>query len=79
VADIKSESRPASNRNRWPASYWNAWPASSETAIQTKCRTSLRSAGTLLTNCLALLESDQNAPRSWCGDTAHLMASSNSS
>ena len=33
VADIKSESRPASNRNRWPASYWNAWPASSETAI----------------------------------------------
>jgi hypothetical protein len=32
VAGIKSESRPASNRNRWPASYWNAWPASSETA-----------------------------------------------
>ena len=32
VADIKSESRPASNRNRWPASYWNAWPASSESA-----------------------------------------------
>jgi hypothetical protein len=32
VADIKSESPPASNRNRWPASYWNAWPASSETA-----------------------------------------------
>jgi hypothetical protein len=30
VADIKSESRPASNRNRWPPSYWNAWPASSE-------------------------------------------------
>ena len=24
VADIKSEPRPASNRNRWPASYWNA-------------------------------------------------------
>jgi hypothetical protein len=35
VADIKSESRPASNRNRCPASYWNAWPASSETAPQT--------------------------------------------
>jgi hypothetical protein len=33
VADIKSESRPASNRNRWPASYWNAWPASSESAF----------------------------------------------
>src|SRR5580693_1924943 len=33
VADIKSESRPASNRNRWPASYWNAWPASSESAV----------------------------------------------
>src|SRR5271165_1207315 len=32
VADIKSESRPASNRNRWPASYWNARPASSESA-----------------------------------------------
>ena len=32
LADIKSESRPASNRNRWPASYWNAWPASSESA-----------------------------------------------
>src|SRR6202034_3246348 len=29
VADIKSEPRPASNRNQWPASYWNAWPASS--------------------------------------------------
>jgi hypothetical protein len=32
VADIKSEPRPASNRNRWPASYWKAWPASSESA-----------------------------------------------
>ena len=32
VADIKSEPRPASNRNWWPASYWNAWPASSESA-----------------------------------------------
>ena len=32
VADIKSESRPASNRNRWPASYWKAWPTSSESA-----------------------------------------------
>ena len=33
VADIKPESRPASNRNQWPASYWNAWPASSESAL----------------------------------------------
>jgi Helix-hairpin-helix containing domain len=32
VADIRSEPRPASDRNRWPASYWNAWPASSESA-----------------------------------------------
>ena len=24
MADIKSEPRPASNRNQWPASYWNA-------------------------------------------------------
>jgi hypothetical protein len=32
AADIKSESRPASNRNRWPPSYCNAWPASSESA-----------------------------------------------
>jgi hypothetical protein len=32
MADIKSEPRPASNRNRWPASYWNAWPGSSESA-----------------------------------------------
>jgi hypothetical protein len=32
VAGFKSESRPASNRNRWPASYWNWWPASSEAA-----------------------------------------------
>jgi hypothetical protein len=34
VAEIKSEPRPASNRNRWPASYWNAWPASSESAVE---------------------------------------------
>ena len=32
VADIKSEPRPASFRNRWPDSNWNAWPASSESA-----------------------------------------------
>src|SRR5215471_3642174 len=32
VADIRSEPRPASDRNRWPASYWNAWPASSESS-----------------------------------------------
>jgi hypothetical protein len=34
VADIKSEPRPASNRNQWPASYWNAWPASSVSALE---------------------------------------------
>ena len=34
VAGIKSESRPASDRNRWPASYWNWWPASSESAAK---------------------------------------------
>ncbi len=33
VADIKSESRPASTRNRSPASCRNAWPASSESAF----------------------------------------------
>ena len=33
MAEIKSEPRPASNRNRWPASYWNARPASSESAL----------------------------------------------
>ncbi len=32
MADIKSERRPASDRNRWPASFWNAWPAPSESA-----------------------------------------------
>ncbi|HEX3412758.1 MAG TPA: hypothetical protein VHT00_13635, partial [Stellaceae bacterium] len=32
MADIKSEPRPASFRNRWPDSNWNAWPASSESA-----------------------------------------------
>ena len=32
VAGFKSESRPASDRNRCPASYWNWWPASSESA-----------------------------------------------
>jgi hypothetical protein len=41
VADIKSEPRPASNRNRWPDSYRNAWPASSESAL------GLTSTGTL--------------------------------
>ena len=33
MADIRSEPRPASDRNRWPASDWNAWPASSESAM----------------------------------------------
>ena len=32
MTDIKSERRPASDRNRWPASFRNAWPASSEYA-----------------------------------------------
>jgi hypothetical protein len=32
LADIKSEPRPASNRNRWPTSDRNVWPASSESA-----------------------------------------------
>jgi hypothetical protein len=40
VADIKSEPRPASNRNRWPASYWNTWPASSESALKGKTQLS---------------------------------------
>ena len=38
VADIKSEPRPASNRNRWPASCWNARPASSESAFHRRHR-----------------------------------------
>jgi hypothetical protein len=32
VADIKSERRPASNRNRWPTLNRNKWPTSSESA-----------------------------------------------
>ncbi len=40
VADIKSEPRPASNRNRWPAPYRNAWPASSEYAFSFRTTTS---------------------------------------
>ena len=44
-------------------------------SIQTKCRTLLRSAGTLLTNCRAPPESGQNAPPSWCNGTARLMES----
>ena len=44
-------------------------------SIQTMCRTSSRSEVILLTNCLALPGSGQNAPLNWCGDTAHLMAS----
>jgi hypothetical protein len=45
-------------------------------SIQTRCRTSLRYAVTLLTNCLALPGSGQNAPLNCCGGTGHLMASS---
>ena len=45
-------------------------------SIQSKCRTSLRSAVILPINCLARPASGQNAPRSCCGGTAHLMASS---
>ena len=43
--------------------------------IQTKCRTLLRSAVTLLTNCLARPGSDRNAQRNCCGGTARLMGS----
>ena len=43
---------------------------------QTKCPTSLRSAGTFRTNCPALPESGQNAPLSWCNGMERLMASS---
>ncbi len=45
-------------------------------SIQTKCRTLLRSAVTLTTNCAALPELDRNAPRNCCGDTTRLMVSS---
>src|SRR5271163_1275050 len=45
VADIKSEPRPASNRNQWPASYWNAWPASSVSAPCAELRTARASEG----------------------------------
>ena len=44
-------------------------------SIQTKCRTSLRSAGTPLTNCRALPELGQNARPNWCNGTARLMES----
>ena len=44
-------------------------------SIQTRFRTSLRCAVTLLINCLALPESDQNAPLNCCNGTARLMAS----
>jgi hypothetical protein len=52
VADIKSEPRPASNRNQWPASFWNAWPASSESACCVNGRT-LPNSGHLLAMCRA--------------------------
>ena len=42
-------------------------------SIQTKYRTSLRSAVIPLTNCLALQESVRNAPLNWCDGTARLM------
>jgi len=45
VADLKSEPRPASNRNQWPASYWNAWPASSVSAPPEVIAISTRVAG----------------------------------
>jgi hypothetical protein len=44
-------------------------------SIQTKCRTLLRSAGTLPTNCQALPESGQNARPNWCNGIARLMES----
>jgi 5'-3' exonuclease len=43
--------------------------------IQAKYRTSSRSAETLLTNCLGLPGSDQNAPLSWCNGTGRLIGS----
>jgi hypothetical protein len=45
-------------------------------SIQNKCRTSLRSAVTLLTNCLARPASDRNAPLNCCDGTAALMGCS---
>jgi hypothetical protein len=44
-------------------------------SIRSRCRTSLRSAVILPTNCLALPGLDQNALRKWCGGTDRLMAS----
>jgi hypothetical protein len=44
-------------------------------SIQTRFRTSSRSEVTLLTNCLAPPESDQNAPLNCCDDTARLRGS----
>jgi len=44
-------------------------------SVQTKYRTSLRSAVILPTNCLAPPGLGQNVLRNWYGDTAHLMAS----
>lgn len=55
MADIKSEPRPASNRNRWPASYWNAWPASSESAIRLRLLTNSLDAFGLRVNALLML------------------------
>jgi hypothetical protein len=43
-------------------------------SIQNKCRTSLRSAVILPTNCPALPGLGQNAPLNWCGGTDRLMA-----
>jgi hypothetical protein len=43
--------------------------------IQIRCRTLSRSAATLLTNCLALSESDRNGHLNCYGGTAGLMAS----
>src|SRR5271168_3100752 len=45
VAGFKSESRPASDRNRWPASYWNWWPASSESAASPVGEAAIATAG----------------------------------
>ena len=63
VAGFKSESWPASDRNRWPASYWNAWPASSESAVA-------------LTKPLERLQSVEGRARFAIADCAHVDVSS---
>jgi hypothetical protein len=74
VAGFKSESRPASDRNRWPASLRNAWPASSESAIEVEHpQIILLRSGFLLSavDCfegvVSLMEADRTMWRGSCG------------